>query len=238
MDEIGNTELSEEELDLLGNFLNQTHDGYMKTVAQVLTEGNFGSEASFGAGIGDVIHFLSDDVSEIDRQVFRLDSMRRSLDRSANASPPERDMPENAIVTPEKLHQLSIRSELTSYYSQVGVLLEEFSTELILEEVVDDSRQSKRVRRDIENKSQWEREWLLFITGIIDSGQKDNLRSVYKKRNNLVHNSKNLETSKNSNELLGEVKQAWDTVDALHDILFGLKLEHRISEIIIGNGFP
>lgn len=231
------TELSESELKLLAQFLSSTRDDDMETIAQVLTTPDSEFSSSFGAGLADVLAQLSESVSATDREVIRLDDMRRSLQRLTLNSDGEDNLPVDAKINPKKLHQLSIQSELTSYYSQVGLLLEEFSTELVLSEVVDEDRRSKNIERAVKNKSQGEREWLLFATGVIDSGEKSNLRDTYRVRNNLVHESSYESLLNDESEFESEIIEAWNTVNLLHEKRFGLKMEHRISEILIGNGF-
>ncbi len=228
--------ISEPELQLLANYLSHTHESHMETVADVLTTEEFGSNEPFGAGLPDVLHYISESITTIDRQVLRFDDMRRSLQRMAAASPRDVDLPEEAEVTPKKLHWLTIRSELTTYYSHAGVLMEGLSAELILDSVVDDGRRSNRVSDDIENKSQWERGWLLFITGVIDSGEWDTIRNTYKKRSDLVHNSVS-EEELADRDVESEIHQAWESVNLLHKKLYGLEMEHRISEKLLGNEF-
>lgn len=228
--------LSQPELELLANYLSHTQESHVETVADVLTTQEFGSDKPFGAGLADVLPYISTSVSTTFRQVFRLNEMRNSLQQMAKASPPDVELPEEAEITPEKLHWLTIRSELTTYYSHAGVLMEDISTELIIDSIVDDERKSNRVRDDIENKSQWEREWLLFISGAIDSGEWDNIRETYKKRNNLVHDSVSAEQITDE-DIKPEIDQAWDSVNLLHQKQFGVGMEQRISEGLLGNEF-
>jgi len=226
--------LSEQELDLLAHFLSDSHNNTTKTVADILTTQEFGSNDSFGAGLGDVLYFISPDVSRIDREILRLDNMMETLERVLRSTSFDDSTQDNTEITVEKLHWLSIRSKLISFYSQAGILLETFSSELILESVVDNDRRSNRVERDIKNKSQWEREWLLFVTGVIDSGEKDNIRTVYRKRNNLVHESTNYDGFSGDSGLESDLSHAWETVDILHEKLYGIKMNQRISDLFIG----
>lgn len=229
--------LSETELELLRDYLSNTHEGHRDSVARVLTTEEMGTENPFGAGLPDVLHYIEDSITTTDREVLRLDDMRRSLKQSAASPLPDVDLPDDAEITPEMLHWLSIHSELTSYYSQVGALIEEFSTDLIMDEVVDDDRQSNRVNRDIENKSQYERGWLLFITGVIDSGEWDEIRTTYQRRNDLVHGSVAEIREDNDHDVESDIIDAWESVNLLHEKLYGLKMEHRISEKLLGNDF-
>lgn len=228
--------LSQPELELLANYLFHTHDSNIETVVDVLTTQEFGSNDSFGAGLADVLHFLSESISTTDRQVFRLDEMRENLQQMVKSSPPNVDLPKEAEITPKKLHRLAIRSELTTYYSHAGVLIEELSTELILDSIVDEDRRSNRVKNDVENESQYERGWLLFISGVINSGEWDNIRETYKKRNDLVHNSVSGDQIIEE-DIESEIHQAWDSVNLLHKKLFGIGMNQRISEKILGNEF-
>lgn len=228
--------LSQPELELLANYLSHTHDSPTETVADVLTTQEFGSSEPFGAGLADVLHYLSDTISTTDRQIFRFDDMRKSLNRMAAASPQDMDLPEGAEITPEKLHWLTIRSELTTYYTHAGVLVEEFSAELILDSVVDDERRSNRIKDDIENKSQWERGWLLFMSGVIDSGEWDNIRDTYNLRSSLVHDNISDEEIEDR-DIEADINQAWNSVNLLHEKLFGVEMKHRIGENLLGNEF-
>lgn len=229
-------ELSEPELKLLASYLSHTHEPHTDTVAQILTTQKFGSEEPFGAGLADVLYYISDSISTIDRQIFRFNDMRKTLQRMATESPKGVDLPEGAKITPEKLHWFTIRSELTTYYSQAGVLIENLTSDLILEEVVADERISNRVKDDVENKSQWEREWLLFVTGVLDSGEKETIRAAYRRRNSLVHDSIAQDEIEDI-DVESEINQAWEAVNLPHEKLFGLEMEYRISEKILGNEF-
>lgn len=230
-------DLSEAELEMLGDYLNQTQDVYMQSVAKTLTTQKFGADHPFGSGLSDVLYYISEVVTGTDRQVLRLHDMKQSLERAVHNRPLDVDLPEEAVITPEKLHQWSIRSELTSYFSQVGTLIEEFSTELVMNQVVDNERESNRVRRDVARKSQWEREWLLFVTGVIDSGEKDQIRTAYQTRNDFVHSSPSSEAIGSVEELESDIRQAWDSVNVLHTKLHGLEMEYRITENVLGNKF-
>ncbi|WP_336024775.1 hypothetical protein [Halobellus salinisoli] len=230
--------LSSRELELLKDFITQTHDSELDSVATVLTTQESTFEGSFGSGLPDLLYYLSDTVSNTDRQVMRLNEMRKNIQEIVEGSLPERDLPEDAKISSKELHWLAINSELISFYSQVGVLIEEFSTELILNDVVDSNRRSNRVERDIANKSQSQREWLLFVTGVIDSGEKDQLRDTYRKRNKLVHNADVTEIIEDVDEINSEISSAWDTVNYLHRKLYGVEMRFRISETLIGNDFP
>jgi hypothetical protein len=236
MDHFDSDEISEPELQLLANFLSHVHDSHFETVADVLTTEDVGGKEPFGAGLPDVLHYVSDSVSTIDRQVLRFDDMRRSLEEMNAESPSDIHLPDGADVTPEKLHWIAIRSELTTYYSHAGVLIEDLSAELLFDSVVDEDRQSNRVKNDIENKSQWERGWLLFITGVIDSGEWDAVRDTYKRRSNFVHDSVDEEELANR-DVESEIIEAWESVNLLHEKLYGLEMEHRISEQILGHEF-
>lgn len=235
MDDSELNKLTEPELELLAEFLNSTQDRDLQTVASVLTTPEFGSNNTFGAGLSDVLHYISTSITNIDRQVMRFDEMRRGLQQILSQTPPDKELPENAKLTPEELQGVAIKSELTSFYSQAGILIEEFSTELIFEEIVDDERRSNRVKTDLENQSQYEREWLLWVTGILNNEDKDNLRDTYRKRNELVHGGQL--DSMIFEEIADEISQAWAAVNILHEKTYGLEMEHRISEITLGNDF-
>lgn len=69
-------DLSEAELEMLGDYLNQTQDVYMQTVAKTLTTQKFGADRPFGSGLSDVLHYISDVVTATDRQILRLHDMK------------------------------------------------------------------------------------------------------------------------------------------------------------------
>lgn len=236
----GIDDLSDAELQWLADFLTETSSPFMQTVAKAVVSPDYEAANPFGAGYADVLFYLSDSVAELDRQVMRFDDMRRGLDTLIKKSPSDIEIPEGVEVTPKMLYWFSIRTHLTSYYSQAGVLIEDLSTRLILNEVVDDDRISNRIEEDIRNKSQANRDWLLFATGVVDDSEKGEIRSTYRKRSDLVHHSgePNPSAANDADEWKSEIAQAWSSVNILHEKLFGIGMEFRISEILIGNDFP
>jgi hypothetical protein len=227
--------LSHQELKLLGDYITNHHELYTTSVAEELTTGKLGSNNSFGAGIADVLHYLSDSVTNTDRQILRLDDMRRSLEQFSYESPSAVDLPDEATITPDQLHWLASRFELTAFYSHVGVLIEKLTVELMIEEIVDQERRSKRVRKRIEERSwQAERLWWLFVTGVLSSGEKGTIQETYARRNDLVHGSLSVDDMKDIN-FEKEINDAWEAVNLLHEKLYGIRMEHRISETLLGN---
>lgn len=101
---------------------------------------------------------------------------------------------------------------------------------MVIKEVVIEPRESKSVRRTIERKSQYEREWLLHITGVIDDGQKGEIRHIYDMRSSIVHDSEN-DFLKEVN-IPDDIDRGMKAINILHRELYGIDLKHRVGDLI------
>jgi hypothetical protein len=101
----------------------------------------------------------------------------------------EDELPENPKVTPEELNHFVRKDELEEFFTLAGQMVETLTIDLFLEDVVEPSRGSNSVRQGVEQMSQYEREWLLYVTGVITDGEKGKIRRVYDMRSSIVHHS-------------------------------------------------
>lgn len=147
-------------------------------------------------GIEEVFEFLvpriSEDATEFDAWIFRLSRLRSEIQSlPVFEYEHEDELPSDSVVTPEELNAIVVKEELEDFFILVGQMIEALTIELVMESVVDPSRESKSVRKRVERKSQRDREWLLYITGVIDDGEKGEIRRAYNLRSSLVHDSDN-----------------------------------------------
>jgi hypothetical protein len=225
------SELSPSEMQLIGDYLDHTNNTLLTTVANLLTSPEFGGNRPFGTGISDIVPIISDSVGTQYREILRLRNMKQDLISNSESLQKKSERSISSELTHDDLYLMSLRSDLISYHTQVGTLIEDLTVQLVFEDVVDDDRQSKRIRNDIENKPQSEREWLLFATGIVDSGEKDMIRTAYRQRNRIVHDSDKNDIFENY-DLQSQISESWEAVNLLHKKLHGIELNSRIGEIL------
>lgn len=81
--------------------------------------------------------------------------------------------------------------------------------------------------------SQYEREWLLHVTGVITDGEKGKVRRIYDMRSSIVHPSDDKNDFLNEIEMQSDVDRAFDAVNILHKKLYRIALKHRIGELMM-----
>lgn len=225
-------ELSDDELELLLEYINQTTESFRTTVADVLTQPE--PIESKKQGAEDVFRFTSDSVSATESQLLSLKQMKaETLHKYEEFTTTVDDLPENAKITPDMLNRLLVKKEVISYFQLIGTLLEKFTIELVMEEVVTDDRQSNSTRSRVEGRSQEEREWLLYITGVIDNGTKSEIRRSYSKRNSLVHDSEGENLIEEFADLESDVNRAYNAVDELYEEIHGISIEMMMGNLLV-----
>lgn len=188
-------------------------------------------------GIRNAVEFLapyiSEDASEFDAQLFRLFRLKNEISEEPIFEYEyEDELPPDAVITPSELNRFLKKDELEEFFTIAGQMAEMLTVKLLMSEVVDDSRESESVRSRIENKSQREREWLLYVTGTISNGQKSEIRRLYQLRSSIVHNSNTDENFLKKVNVPSDIERAVSTIDELHKELHGIGLNHRIGDLI------
>lgn len=176
---------------------------------------------------------ISEEADEFDAQVFRLFRLRNEIQSGPSFEYEQEDeLPENPKVTPEELRLFTKKDELEEFFTLAGQMVETLTIDLLLEEVVEQSRRSNSVKQRVERMSQHEREWLLYVTGVITDGEKGKIRRVYDMRSSIVHHSDDGSDFLDEVEIPSDVNRALDAVDTLHERLHGIALKHRFGDLI------
>ena len=186
-------------------------------------------------GIEEAFEFLmphvSEEATEFDAKMIKLSRLQNEI----KAGPVfeyeyEDELPSDSVVSAEGLNAFLKREELREFFSITGQMIESLSIELVMEEVVDESKKSKSVRRRVERKSQEQREWLLHITGVISDGEKGEIRRTYDMRSSLVHDSEDMFV--NDVDIPNDVDRGVKAVNILHENLHGIELKHRFGDLV------
>lgn len=187
--------------------------------------------------IFDVVEYLipvvSEETTEFDAQAFEF----LRAEQEARSGPifdyeHEDDLPQDATITPEQLNSFLKRNELERVFTIAGQMIEVLSVQLIMEEVVASSRESSKVRKKVAHKSQYEREWLLHVTGEISDGEKGEIRRVYDLRSSIVHGSETGNDFLNEVNMPSDIDRAKEIVNTLHEKVYGIGLSHRVGNLI------
>lgn len=176
---------------------------------------------------------VSEDASEFDAQMFQLFRLEQEIQSGPVFKyENEDDLPEDAEITPDKLNRFLRKDELERFFTLSAQMIETLTVELVMEEVVADSRQSKSVRQNITRKSQQEREWLLYVTGVISDGEKGEIRRAYDLRSSIVHSSENTLDLLDEVNVPSDVSRTKNAINSLHESLHGIELKHRFGDLI------
>ena len=225
-------DLSPEESELITDFVEWAGEFDRQILNRQTIDGNKDT-----IGLAEAFEYLapliSEEADEFDAQVFRLFRLRSEI-LSGPVFEYEKDdeLPENPKVTPEVLNRFVRKDKLEDFFTLAGQMVETLTIDLVLEDVVEPSRRSKSVREKVERMSQHEREWLLYVTGVITDGEMGKIRRVYGMRSSIVHFSDDENDFLNEIEIPSDVSRALDAVDILHEQLHGIALRHRFGDLI------
>lgn len=180
-----------------------------------------------------LVPLISEEADEFDAQIFRLFRLRSEIQSGPVFEYAKEDkLPENPKVTPEELNRFVRKDELEEFFTLAGQMVETLTIDLFLEDVVESSRKSNSVRKRVERMSQHEREWLLYVTGVITDGEMGKTRRVYDMRSSIVHNSDGENGFLDEVKIPSDVNRALDAIDTLHERLHGIALKHRFGDLI------
>jgi hypothetical protein len=232
MTDLAPENLSTEEKELLVDFVEWLGEFDRQVLERQTIEGD-----SEGYDMMEAFEFLapllSEDASEFDGQMLRL----FRLDKQIRSGPVfeyehEDELPSDAAVTPDELNRFLKKDELEEFFTISSQMIETLSIELVMEEVVSESRKSNSVRQKVTRKSQREREWLLHVTGLISDGQKGEIRRVYDLRSSIVHGSDSSSDFLTEVNIPSDIDRAKSAINSLHEELHGIELKHRFGDLI------
>ena len=230
-DDSSTTDLTEKERELVSDYFSQTADNFRPSVTEVLTSGEVIKSKT--GNFEDVLQYISDSVSATEVQLFTLNRMKTEvLQKYDEFTPAVQDVPTDAQITPDEINRLIVRKDVTSYFQLIGSLIEKFSIELIMKEVIEENRQSESVRSEVENMSQSERMWWLYVTGTIDNGSKSELGRAYSKRNSLAHDLQTDNLLKEFQNIESDVKRAYNAVNDIYEMVYNITIEMKIGGLL------
>lgn len=222
-------DLSPEEAELLTDFAEWLGDFDRQMIDRNSIKGD-NEEFGFETAIEYLTPYISAEASEFDAQIFRLYRLKRNISgEHLFEYEKDHELPPDAVVTPDELNKFLQKDELEEFFTISGQMVETLSTDLLINEIVDDSRESKSVRNRIERMPQSERDWLLYISGTISEGQKSEIKRLYDLRSSVVHESDNFIKKVN---VPSDVERSMNTINDLHEELHGIGLDHRFGDII------
>jgi hypothetical protein len=224
--------LSTKEKELLVDFVEWVGEFDRQVLERQTIEGN-SEEVNMQEMVEFLAPLVSEDTTESDAQMLRL----FRLDRQIRANPVfeyehEDELPSDAVVTPDELNRFLKKDELEEFFTISSQMIEALSIELVMEEVVAESRESNSVRQKVTRMSQKEREWLLHVTGIISEGQKGEIRRVYDLRSSIVHASDSSGDFLTEVNIPSDIDRAKSAINSLHEELHGIELKHRFGDLI------
>lgn len=230
MDEWTAEDLSPEESAMLVDFVEWAGEFDRQVLEKQTVEGDQET-----IGIEEAFEFLmphvSEEASEFDAKMLKLFRLQNEIKSGPVFEYEyEDELPSDSTVTTEGLNAFLKREELREFFSITGQMIESLSVELVMEKVVDSSRESKSVRRRVERKSQKEREWLLHITGNISDGEKGEIRRTYNTRSSLVHDSENFFFDEI--DIPNDIDSGLKAINILHESLYNIKLKHRFGDLV------
>lgn len=230
MDEWTAEDLSPEESAMLVDFVEWAGEFDRQVLKKQTVEGDQET-----IGIEEAFEFLmphvSEEASEFDAKMLKLFRLQNEIKSGPVFEYEyEDELPSDSTVTTEGLNAFLKREELREFFSITGQMIESLSVELVMEKVVDSSRESKSVRRRVERKSQKEREWLLHITGNISDGEKGEIRRTYNMRSSLVHDSENFFFDEI--DIPNDIDSGLKAINILHESLYNIKLKHRFGDLV------
>lgn len=232
MTDLAVDDLSDEEAELLIDFVEWAGNFDRQVLDRQTIDGD-SEEIGLMQAFEFLLPYVSEEASEFDAQMLRL----FRLDSEINSGPVfeyehEDKLPDDAYIRPDELNRFLRKDELEEFFTLAGQMIEVLSVELIMEEVVADSRDSSSTRDRIARKSQREREWLLWVTGIISDGEKGEIRRTYDLRSSVVHDSGSAGGFLQQVEIPGDTNRAKKSIDALHEKIHGIKLHHRFGDMV------
>lgn len=224
--------LSQSEIELIHDFLEWAGEFDRQVLERQTLEGD-PKEIGMAQAMEHLIPVVSEETTEFDAQAFEL----LRLEQEIRSGPVfeyqnEDELPEDATVTPEGLNNFLKEDELQRFFTISGQMIEVLSVELVMEAVVASSRESSKVRKKVAHKSQYEREWLLHVTGEIPAGEKGEMRRVYDLRSSIVHGSEDDNDFLKEVNIPSDIERSREIINTLHDKAYGIGLSHRLGDLI------
>lgn len=232
MEDVTVDDLSEAEINLITDFI-EWAGKFDRQVLDLQTIDGDADEVDLQEAMEFLIPLLSQKTTEFDSHAFQLLRLEQEIQRGPTFEYENKDeIPPNATVTPDKINGFLKQEELEQFFTIAGQMIEVLTVELIMDEIVSSSRQSKKVRNKIARKSQREREWLLHVTGQISDGQKGEMRRLYDLRSSAVHSSEDSNDFLRDVNIPSDLSRARGAINTLHMKTYGINLSERLGDLI------
>jgi len=225
-------ELSMAEKELLIDFVEWAGEFDRQILDRQTVEGTPG-EIGLQEAFEFLLPIISEEASEFDAKMFRIFRLEQEIQSGAVFEYENSDkLPDDAKITPAEINRFLKEDELEEFFTLTGQMIEDLTVELVINEVVVPSRRSESARRRVAQKSQREREWLLFASGAISDGEKGEIRRTYNLRSTIVHSSNGNDSFLKEVNIPTDVTRAKNALNTLHEELHGIELHHRFGDLV------
>jgi len=226
------SELSMAEKELLIDFVEWAGEFDRQILDRQTVEGN-PDEIGLQEAFEFLLPIISEEASEFDAKMFRILRLEQEIQSGSVFEYENPDkLPDDAKITPAEINRFLKKDELEEFFTLIGQMIEDLSVELVMTEVVVPSRRSESARRRVAQKSQREREWLLFVSGAISDGEKGEIRRTYNLRSTIVHGSNGNDSFLKEVNIPTDITRAKNALNTLHEELHGIELHHRFGDLV------
>jgi hypothetical protein len=233
MDELNH--LSEAEKELIADFFGKLYRSITSShpVKHLTVFDNDSNVTDIWKNFERIISLVSEDADQIALRMMTLNRIGNEINsRTTFFENDSEQLPPDAVVTPEKLNRLLVMDEIIQFYLLAGGMIEHFTVELVIRDILTDSRKSSSQRSRIQRMSQSEREWLLYVGGTIDSGEKGEIRRAYEIRNSLVHNPSGDTIIEELEHVNSDIERTQDVLELLHEKLYEITINQRFANLL------
>lgn len=226
------SELSKAEKELLIDFVEWAGEFDRQILDRETVEGD-PDEIGFEEAFEFLLPIISEEASKFDAKMFRLFRLEQEIQSGPMFEYEyQGKLPDDAKITPAEINRFLKKDELEEFFTLAGQMIEDLAVELVINDIIVPSRRSESTRRRVAQKSQREREWLLFVSGVISDGEKGEIRRTYNLRSTIVHSSNDNDSFLKQVNIPTDITRAKNALNTLHEELHGIELHHRFGDLI------
>lgn len=224
-------QLSEQEIELLVDYIRKSAEGvgYIEGLSVMLSDRY--DRMVVKEAIGEIEAISTENAENLTLQAYMFERLKENIVANLDGiAHPASEPSDEVIITREKLNKLLVADDVVQLFALTGSIIEQLSIELLLAEVVDPDRRSNTVREKVEqNMTQKHREWWLHKTGVLDDGEKGEVRRAYKLRSSLVHNPEGASLIDEIENVERDIERSTEAINLLHEKLFEDDFESRME---------
>lgn len=221
-------DLTEQEQDLVFDYIRKAAERGRMLEGEPVSFSHPGDQVAIREAVGRIDAIATEDVDELTLKAYMLERLKRNIETNLGGIIyPGDEFPEDATVTRDDLNKLLVADDVVNFFTLAGSIIEQLSIHLIMERIV--ANPSNSIRDDVQNLRQTRREWLLFITGTLDGGEKDQVRQAYRLRNTLAHNPEGTSLLNEIDTVEEDIAKTMTALNTLHEKLHGDSFESRMS---------